>query len=101
MNIRTGDNVKVMTGKDRGKTGKIIQVFPALARVVAQGVNERTKHIRTRKGGEKGQKVQFFSPIAVANVMLVCPKCGKPTRVGMKVVEDKRLRVCKKCKETI
>ncbi len=101
MKLRTEDQVKVMTGKDKGKTGKIIQVFPALGRVVVEGVNSRTKHVRARGREQKGQKISYFSPLAVANVMLVCPKCGKTTRVAMKVTGENKLRVCKKCQETL
>ena len=102
MKLRTGDNVKVMTGKDKGKTGKVIQVFSALGRLVVEGVNSRTKHVRGRGREQKGQKISYFSPIEIANVMLVCPKCSKPTRVGHKIIpEGASLRVCKKCKETL
>lgn len=101
MKLRTGDHVKVMAGKDKGKTGKVIQVFPALARVVVEGANARTRHVRPRGREQKGQKISYFAPLAVANVMLLCPKCGKPTRVAMKVVEANKLRVCKKCHETL
>ncbi len=105
MKIKKGDNVKVMTGKDKGKTGKVIQVFPALNKIVVEGVNIAVKHIRTRKQGEKGQKVEFASPLSAANVMVVCPKCAKPSRLGTKeLVTDgkkRKVRVCRKCKETV
>ena len=102
MKLRTGDTVKVMTGKDKGKTGKIIQVFPRVSKVVVEGVAVFSKHIKTRKQGDKGQKVSFSAPIAIANVMLLCPKCGKTTRVGQKISsEGNRLRICKRCKETL
>lgn len=106
MRLKKGDNVKVMSGKDKGKTGKVMQVFPELERVVVEGANVLSKHLRVRKQGEKGQKVTFSSPIRIANVMLICPKCAKPTRVGMKTLEaaggkSKKVRVCKKCKEAI
>ena len=103
MNIRKGDNVKVMAGKDKGKTGKVMQSFPKLGKVVVEGVNAMSKHLKTRKEGTKGQKIEFNGPIAAAKVQLVCPKCSKPTRVGVKLLEGgkKRARVCKKCKEVI
>ncbi len=105
MRIKKGDNVKIMKGKDRGKTGKVIQSFPRVGKVVVEGVNMTVKHMRTRREGEKGQKLEFAGPITVANVMLVCPKCAKPTRVGMKAFEDagkkRKARFCKKCKEVI
>lgn len=105
MNIRRGDNVKVMAGKDKGKTGKVMQVFPDAKRLVVEGAGMMTKHARVNKVGQKGQKLEFSGPIAVANVAVVCPKCSKPTRVGIQVLKDgdstKRVRVCKKCKEAI
>lgn len=102
MKIKKGDNVAVIAGKDRGKTGKVIQVLPEYGKVVVDGVNKTVKHVKTRKKGEKGQKIDFFGPIAVSNVMLVDPKTGKPTRVGLKVLEDgRKVRVAKKSNETI
>lgn len=105
MRIKKGDNVKLMKGKDRGKTGKVIQVFPELEKVVVEGANLMSKHMKTRRTGEKGQKLEFSSPVNAANVLLICPKCAKPTRVGAKVLVDgdskRKVRVCKKCKEVI
>jgi len=105
MKIKKGDNVKVMTGKDKGKTGKVIQVFPDLNKIVVEGVNIAHKHIRTRKQGEKGQKLEFAAPLAAANVMMVCPKCAKPSRFGTKELltegKKRKVRVCRKCKETV
>lgn len=88
MNIKTGDNVKVIAGKDKGKTGKVLQVFPTRERVVVEGVNLAIKHLRPRREGESGQRVEFPAPLHVSNVMLVCPKSGKPTRVGY-IIDDK------------
>ncbi len=105
MRIKKGDNVKVMKGKDRGKTGKVIQAFPTLEKIVVEGVNVTAKHMRTRQQGQKGQKLEFAAPFNAANVLLICPKCAKPTRVGAKTLEDagkkRKVRVCKKCKEVI
>jgi large subunit ribosomal protein L24 len=103
--IKTGDLVAVLAGKDRGKRGKVIQVFAADARVVVDGVNQLWKHVRPRaaRGAtQPGQKVSFFGPIAVSNVALVCAKCGKATRVGVKTLEDgKKVRTCRRCGEAI
>jgi large subunit ribosomal protein L24 len=102
MKIKKGDNVMVMAGKDRGKTGKVIQVFPVEGKVVVEGVNATVKHAKTRKQGEKGQKIEYNGPINASNVMLVDAKTGKPTRVGYKVMEDgRKVRVMKKSGETI
>lgn len=102
MKIKKGDNVMVMAGKDKGKTGKVIQVFPQDGKVVVDGVNKTVKHAKTAKQGEKGQKIDFFGPINASNVMLVDPKSGKPTRVGYKVMEDgRKVRMAQKSQETI
>ncbi|MEK7631722.1 MAG: 50S ribosomal protein L24 [Patescibacteria group bacterium] len=99
MILKTGDNVYVTDGRSRGKKGKILQVFPRTNLVVIEGVNERTRHIRSRRGNEKGQKISFFAPVHASNVMLVCGKCGKPRRASVHVTTDgKKQRVCTKCK---
>lgn len=97
MKIKKGDNVKVIAGKDKGKSGKVIQVLPTENRVVIDGVNKMFKHAKTGKKGEKGQKIDFFAPLHASNVMLVSPSTEKTTRVGYKVLEDgKKVRVEKK-----
>jgi large subunit ribosomal protein L24 len=100
MKIKKGDKIKVLLGKDSGKTGAVTKVLPS-GRVVVEGVNMLTKHQRPKKEGEKGTKVKFAAPIDMSNVMLVCPKCGKATRVGyVSEGAGKKLRSCKKCKGT-
>lgn len=101
MKVKKGDQVKIVKGKDRGKKGKIMQVFPNDGLVVIDGQNLRVKHARPKKEGQKGEKVQFSAPMREENVMLICPKCSKITRIGYKVIENKKNRVCKKCKEVI
>lgn len=101
MKIKKGDQVKIILGKDRGKKGKIIQVFSRQGLVVVEGLNLRVKHTRPKREGQKGERVQFSAPLKDSNVMLICPKCGKPTRVGYKLMEDKKSRICRKCKEVI
>ncbi len=99
MKIRTGDNVKVIAGREKGKTGKVMQSFPKEMKVVVEKLNVRVRHLRAH-GRNRGQRVEFSAPLPVANVMLVCPKCAKPTRVGRAALADgKKVRVCKKCKE--
>ncbi|MFH1193933.1 MAG: 50S ribosomal protein L24 [bacterium] len=100
MKIKKGDKIKVLLGKDSGKTGAVIRVLPS-GRIVAEGINMLTKHQRPKKEGEKGMKVKFAAPIDISNAMLVCPKCGKATRVGYAPADGgKKLRLCKKCKGT-
>jgi len=97
MKIRKGDNVKIISGKDRGKTGKITHFFPREDKVVVEGVNIHKKHSRPKKQGQKGQIIQMPMPIHVSNAMIVCKVCGKTTRVGVKTTEKEKIRVCKKC----
>ncbi|MDZ4221672.1 MAG: 50S ribosomal protein L24 [Patescibacteria group bacterium] len=105
MKIKAGDTVKVIAGRDRGKTGKVVQALPALNRVSVEGINMLSKHLRSGREGQQGQKIEFASPIQISNVMLVCPQCGKPTRVG--ITESKeggksaKTRACKKCKAAL
>ncbi|PIP24437.1 MAG: 50S ribosomal protein L24 [Candidatus Nealsonbacteria bacterium CG02_land_8_20_14_3_00_37_10] len=97
MKIKKGDMVLVISGKDRGKKGKVLQVFPKENRVMVEGVNLRKKHRKPKKSGEKGQIITLPGSVSVSNVKLVCSKCGKPTRGGYKIVEKKKFRICKKC----
>lgn len=97
MKIRKDDQVLIISGKDRGRHGKVLSVFPKEQKVRVEGVNIRKKHVRPRRPGEKGQIVQMPAPLSVSNVKLICSKCGKPTRVGYKVVGGKKYRLCKKC----
>ena len=100
MEIKKGDKVKILTGKDRGKTGKVLKVAKESGKVSVEGVNMRTKHMRPKKEGEKGQRIQFPAPMDLSNIILICQKCSKPTRIGTKRLEDKsKVRVCKKCKD--
>lgn len=102
MKLKTGDLVKVITGKDRGKTGKIVQVFSDVSRVVVEGINVMKKHVRSRRAGvaggqgEKGQIIQLSAPIHVSNVMLVDPSNSKPTRVRIERREGARVRIAAK-----
>ena len=87
MKIKTGDNVRIITGKDKGKQGKIIQVFPKLERVVVEGINVMTKHLRKQQN-RPGQKIQFSAPLHYSNVQIISAKSGKVGRVGYKFVEQ-------------
>lgn len=101
MKIRSGDKVKILSGKDKGKTGKVLQVFIAKAKVSVEGINLMYKNMRPRKQGEKGQRIQFPAPIAISNIAVLCPKCHKFTKIGYKIIsKNKKMRVCKRCQET-
>lgn len=102
MKIKRNDKVKIIKGKDRGKSGKVIQVFLKEKKVVVEGLNLMYKHMKPRRAGSKGERIQFNAPISTANVMLICSKCNNSTRVGYKLLENKKkVRVCKKCHEVI
>src|SRR3989344_7746048 len=103
MNIRKGDNVMMMSGKDRRKTGKVILVHRSLGeggsvKVIVEGLNMFKKHQRAKKQGQKGQIISKERGVDASNVQIVCPKCGKATRGGHQLVGDNKLRICKKCK---
>jgi large subunit ribosomal protein L24 len=100
--IRKGDTVEIISGKleDKGKRGEVIKVLPEENRVVVQGVNLRKKHqrqVQTQGRTMNPGIIEFEGPVSISNVMLVCPQCGEPTRVGLLRNEDGVMRVCKKC----
>ena len=97
MNIKKDDKVIVLSGKDKGKQGKVMIADPKAGKVVVEGVNVATKHQRAQKQGQEGGIIKVETPIYACKVQLVCPKCGKATRVAHKVTGDKKVRVCKKC----
>jgi len=106
MKIKKGDKVTILAGKDKGKTGTVLQVFPDRDRASVEGLNLLIKHMRPRRQGEKGQRIEFPAPINLSNIEFVCPRCGKPARVGFVTQEDangkkKKFRACKKCKQVI
>ncbi len=100
--IKKNDTVKMAAGRDKGKTGKVITVFPGNNRVLVQGLNMVKKHARRTREDQQGGIIQKESPVDVSNLMVVCQKCGKPTRVGFSLLSDgTKTRICKKCKEII
>ncbi len=104
--IRKGDTVEIISGKgeDRGKRGEVIRVLPEESRLVVQGINIHTKHqrqVQTQGRTINPGRIQFEAPLSIANVMLVCPKCGEKTRVGYQVDETGSHRFCKKCEALI
>ncbi len=101
MRIKKGDTVLIISGKDRGKQGKVLDVFPKEEKIVVEGAAVRKKHVRPKKSGEKGQVVEKPGPMDISNVKLVCPKCGKTAKIEKKIIEGKKYRVCKKCGQEI
>lgn len=101
MKIKRNDTVLVIAGKDRGKTGKVLRALPKRSRVVVEGVNLIKKHVRRRPGIAQAGIITTEAPIHVSNVMLLCTKCQRPTRVGYTFVGDRKVRRCKRCGEVI
>jgi large subunit ribosomal protein L24 len=100
--LKKEDNVLVIAGKDKGKIGRILKVFPGEGRAIVEGVNRIKKHVKPTPRNPQGGIIEVFGKVHISNLMLVCPKCKKPTRVGIKILEDKRkLRYCKKCGDFI
>lgn len=98
--VRRDDQVQVISGKDAGKTGRVIRVFPAEDRVLVEGLNLATKHMRvqrTRAGAQEGGIVTEEAPIHLSNVMPICPECDAPSRVGARYVDGVKVRVCRRC----
>ena len=100
MHIKTGDTVMILSGKDAGKTGKVLEVSPSEGKVIVEGRNIATNHLKARKPGAPAGLVIAEAAMHVCKVVCVCPKCGKPTRIATKFYEDgKKDRMCAKCKE--
>jgi large subunit ribosomal protein L24 len=97
MNIKKDDKVIVLSGKDKGKTAKVLGTIPGQSKVVVEGVNMATCHIKPKKQGEEGGIVKREQALYASKVQVVCPKCDKPTRIGHSVKDGKKIRVCKHC----
>ena len=97
MRIKKGDNVQVLSGNDKGKTGEVLEVMPKDDKIIVKGVNIRKKHVKARKQGEESGIISVECAIPSSKVNVVCPKCGKVTKIGYSVEKDEKVRVCKKC----
>ena len=97
MRIRKGDNVQVLSGNDKGKTGEVLEVIPKEDKIVVKGVNVRKKHVKARRQGEESGIISVECAIPSSKVNVVCPKCGKATKVGYSIEKEEKVRVCKKC----
>ena len=102
LHIKTGDTVKLLTGDkaDRGKTGKVLEVSPKEGKVIVEGINKVKKHVKPRKAGDPSGIIETESAVYACKVQLVCPKCNNAVRVGTKVEDGKKYRVCKQCGKT-
>ncbi len=101
MKLKKGDNVKVVRGKDKGKTGKIDQVFPKINKVLVNNVNLYKRHMKARSQTKPSEIVTITKPLPEENVILICPKCHKETRVGYRIEKSVKSRICKKCEAEI
>ncbi len=99
MKIRKNDKIKVLVGKDRGKTGKVLMVLKDSGKLVVEGINIVSRHVKPGKVSKEGGIIKVEKPIAVSNAMLVCEKCGKAVRVGFSIAGGNKYRVCKNCGE--
>ena len=101
MKVKKNDTVVVLTGKDVKKTGKVLMAMPKSNKIVVEGVNVQEKNHKARSAQDTSSKIKREGPIDASNVLVICPKCGKATRVGHKIVDGKKVRICKKCGESL
>ena len=97
MKIKKGDTVEILSGNDKGKKGEVLEVIPKSEKILVKGVNVRKKHLKPRKQGDEGGIIQTEVAINSSKANVVCPKCGKVTKVGYIIEKDEKVRVCKKC----
>jgi len=101
MKIKKDDKVLILSGKDKGKKGKVLKAFPVEGKIEVEGINLKKKHQKAKKQGEKGQIISILGKISASSVKVICPKCNKAVRVGYKVKAKNKVRICKKCNEEI
>lgn len=101
MKIKKGDEVKIVLGKDKGKTGKVEKILPGDEKVLVTGINQYKRHMKARSQTQSSEIVTITVPLAVAKVRIVCPKCHTMTRVGYKIEREKKVRICRKCEQVI
>lgn len=97
MRIKKGDNVQVLSGNDKGKTGEVLEVIPKEDKIIVKGVNIRKKHVKARRQGDESGIIPVECAIPSSKVNVVCSKCGKATKVGYSMEKDQKVRICKKC----
>jgi len=100
--LKVNDQVEVITGKDKGRVGKILKVYKKSDKALVERINMIKRHTKARAAGQEGQIIEKEAPIHVSNLMLVCPKCTNTVRVGRKILDDgSKVRICKKCSESV
>ena len=97
LRIKKGDTVKVLSGNDKGKTGEVLEVIPKVEKIIVKGINIKKKHMKPRRQGEEGGIISIECAIPSSKANVVCPKCGKATRIGFEIDKDNKVRVCKTC----
>ena len=97
LHVKTGDEVQIISGRDKGKSGKVLEVSPSEGKVIVEGLNMVTKHVKPRQQGQPGGIVKAEGALYASKVMPVCPKCKKAVRVGNEIKDGKKVRVCRKC----
>lgn len=101
LKIKKGDTVQVLSGNDKGKKGEVLEVIPSTQKIIVKGVNIRKKHVKARKAGEEAGIIPVECAIHMSKVNVVCPKCGKASRIGFKIEKNQKVRVCKRCNTVI
>ena len=101
MKIKKGDEVKIISGKDRGKSGKVSKVYPSINSVLIEGLNLFKKHMRKKQADKKGEIVLVPRPVKISAIRFICKHCGKITRIGYDISGENKIRICKKCRQAI
>lgn len=101
MKFKKGDNVLIIVGKSRGKRGVIEKSFPKENKIVVSGINIAKHHLKPSRKNPHGGIVDKLSPIDTSNIVMICPRCGKPTRIGYRIADKKKMRICRKCQESV
>lgn len=101
MKIKKGDTVQILSGNDKGKKGEVLETIPKTERIVVKGINVRKKSVKPKKQGEEGGIIPLECSIPSSKANVICPKCGKATKIAIKVEDNKKIRICKKCGATI
>lgn len=101
MKFKKGDEIEMIVGKDKGKRGSILRTLPSVGRVVVEGINVRKKHVKSKKEGQKGERIEISTPFLVSKAMLVCPHTGKLTRIGYRMEAGEKIRISKRANKPI
>jgi len=101
MKLKKGDNVKVMVGRDKGKTSVVEYSFPERGMVIVKGIHVMKKHLKPSQKNPKGGIIDINKKLDVSNLMLICPNCGKNTRIGYQISENAKIRICRKCNKSV